>query len=140
MPSTDDAKCGLSISGREIERGSLNLRNSSVVPGSACGMYLVVSNIETARSELIHRGIDVTEVFHRLGPGRRSVRERNPERRSYASDAALNDPEGNCWLLQELPRGLQDRIMRVTRSWPNWRTSRARFDAHQSPMANMRSE
>jgi catechol 2,3-dioxygenase-like lactoylglutathione lyase family enzyme len=33
-------------------------------PGSAQGMFLVVSDIEAARRELIAYGVDVTEVFH----------------------------------------------------------------------------
>src|ERR1700733_2670986 len=34
------------------------------VPGSAKGMYLIVSNIEVARKELLGRGVEVSEVFH----------------------------------------------------------------------------
>src|SRR5882757_11217883 len=38
---------------------------AAAVPGSARGLYLVVSDIEAARADLIARGIDVSEVFHR---------------------------------------------------------------------------
>jgi catechol 2,3-dioxygenase-like lactoylglutathione lyase family enzyme len=38
-------------------------------PGSARGLYLVVSDIEAARAELVGHGVDVSEVFHRAGPG-----------------------------------------------------------------------
>src|SRR5215218_5835488 len=41
----------------------------SGVPGSARGLYLVVSDIEGARAELVNRGVDVSELFHRDGPG-----------------------------------------------------------------------
>src|SRR5580698_2769982 len=42
---------------------------SSAVPGSAQGLYLVVSDIESARQELINRGVEVSEVFHSVSPG-----------------------------------------------------------------------
>ena len=38
--------------------------NPKGVPGSAQGMFLVVSDIDAARKALIARGADVTEVFH----------------------------------------------------------------------------
>jgi catechol 2,3-dioxygenase-like lactoylglutathione lyase family enzyme len=37
---------------------------SSAAPGSAQGLYLIVSDIEAARDELIGRGVEVGEVFH----------------------------------------------------------------------------
>ena len=43
---------------------------TSAVPGSAQGLYLVVSDIEAARAELVDRGVDVSDVFHRAGPGK----------------------------------------------------------------------
>src|SRR6476659_6584958 len=39
------------------------------VPGSARGMYLIVSDIEAARADLVSRGVGASEVFHRAGPG-----------------------------------------------------------------------
>src|SRR3954452_3109753 len=33
-------------------------------PGSAQGLYLIVSDIKAARAELLDRGIEVSEVFH----------------------------------------------------------------------------
>ena len=44
------------------------------------GLYLVVSDIEAARAELIGRGVEVSEVFHRAGPGKPPVSGRHPER------------------------------------------------------------
>src|ERR1700709_2148682 len=68
----------------------------SAVPGSAQGLYLIVSDIEAVRAELIGRGIDVSEVFHRAGrDGRFSGPD--PDRRSYSSLATVNDPGGNRW-------------------------------------------
>jgi catechol 2,3-dioxygenase-like lactoylglutathione lyase family enzyme len=47
---------------------------TSAAPGSASGLYLVVSDIETARAELVGHGVDVSDVFHRAGPGTRPDR------------------------------------------------------------------
>src|SRR5215211_5529806 len=63
---------------------------TSAAPGSASGLYLVVSDIEAARAELVARGVDVSEVFHRAGPGNPSMRGRHPERRSYSSFATFS--------------------------------------------------
>src|SRR5262249_53580863 len=41
-----------------------------IAPGSARGMYLVVSDIEAARAALIARGADVSEIFHRTAIGK----------------------------------------------------------------------
>jgi catechol 2,3-dioxygenase-like lactoylglutathione lyase family enzyme len=69
-------------------------------PGSAQRMELVVSDIVAAREDLIARGVEVSELFHRdengLAPGP------DPERRSYLTYAAFSDPDGNGWLLQEV--------------------------------------
>src|SRR5215475_5377506 len=71
---------------------------TSAAPGSAQNIYLVVSDIEAARDELIGRGVDVSEVSHRGGEG--FVSGPDPERRSYGSFASFSDPDGNRWLLQ----------------------------------------
>src|SRR3984957_7926294 len=42
---------------------------TSAVPGSARGLYLVVSDIEAARRELVARSIELSEVFHAGTPG-----------------------------------------------------------------------
>lgn len=74
---------------------------TSAVPGSARGLFLVVSDIEAARGELLTRGVDVSEVFHR-GIGEAPSRGLDPMRRSYFSYATFSDPDGNEWLLQEV--------------------------------------
>jgi catechol 2,3-dioxygenase-like lactoylglutathione lyase family enzyme len=83
---------------------------TSAVPGSAQGLYLVVSDIEAARAELVDRGVDVSEVFHRTGPGQPPLSGPDPERRSYASFATFSDPDGNGWLLQEVTERLPGRV------------------------------
>ncbi len=83
---------------------------TSAAPGSARGLYLVVSDIEAAHAELVGRGVKVGEVFHRAGPGKPPVSGRDPERRSYASHATFSDPDGNEWLLQEVTVRLPGRM------------------------------
>jgi catechol 2,3-dioxygenase-like lactoylglutathione lyase family enzyme len=83
---------------------------TSAVPGSVRNLYLVVSDIEAARTELVARGVDVSEVFHRAGPGKPPVSGRDPERRSYSSFATFSDPDGNEWLLQEVTARLPGRV------------------------------
>jgi len=82
---------------------------TSAVPGSARGLYLIVSDIEAARAELVDRGVDVSELFHRAGrEGRLSGPD--PARRSYASYVSFSDPDGNGWLLQEVTMRLPGRV------------------------------
>src|SRR3984893_303087 len=42
---------------------------TSAAPGSAQGLYLIVSEIEAARDELVTRGAGISEVFHAGTPG-----------------------------------------------------------------------
>jgi catechol 2,3-dioxygenase-like lactoylglutathione lyase family enzyme len=78
-------------------------------PGSARGLYLIVADIEAAHAELVDRGVDVSDVFHRGGPGKPPLSGADPERRSYASFATFSDPDGNSWLLQEIKTRLPGR-------------------------------
>ncbi|AWM28380.1 VOC family protein [Sinorhizobium fredii] len=83
---------------------------TSAGPGTASGAFLVVSDIEAARAELIARGAEVSEIFHRAGPGQPPVSGRDPERNSYRSYATFTDPDGNGWLLQEVTERLPGRV------------------------------
>jgi catechol 2,3-dioxygenase-like lactoylglutathione lyase family enzyme len=83
---------------------------TSARPGSAQGMYLVVSDIEAARAELVGRGATVSEVFHRGGPGKPTISGRHPEGASYSSFATFSDPDGNTWLLQEITSRFPGRV------------------------------
>ena len=98
---------------------------TKAAPGSAQGMYLVVSDIEAARKELLDRGIAVSEVFHGAADkyvgsdepylfGRVRVSGPDPERRTYRSFASFNDPDGNGWVLQEVTARLPGRVEGVT--------------------------
>src|SRR5215510_4329304 len=66
---------------------------TSAAPGSAQRTYLIVSDIEAARSALLAAGIDVSEIFHFSpdGPGKGP----DPERGTYRSLALFSDPDGN---------------------------------------------
>jgi catechol 2,3-dioxygenase-like lactoylglutathione lyase family enzyme len=94
-------------------------------PGSAQGLYLIVSDIETAREELLGRGIEISEVFHDAGGvyagtdepylfGKLRARGPDPEHRSYRSFASFHDPDGNGWLFQEITTPLPGRIDSTT--------------------------
>lgn len=86
---------------------------TTAAPGSAQGLYLIVSDLEAARKELLGRGVEVSVAFHGDagvfdGPdepylfGRRRILGPDPDRRSYRSYASFDDPDGNRWLLQEV--------------------------------------
>ena len=83
---------------------------TSAVPGLAGGHYLVVPDIQSARAELVDRGVAVSEVFHRDGPGKPALSGPDPARRSYFSYATFRDPDGNEWLLQEVTTRFPGRI------------------------------
>jgi predicted enzyme related to lactoylglutathione lyase len=87
--------------------------NPNGQPGSAKGMFLVVSDIEAARDDLMRRGVQVSEIFHfAAGPGPfgGQVGGLAPERQSYGSYAAFSDPDGNLWLLQEVTTRFPGRV------------------------------
>lgn len=71
-------------------------------PGRASGLHLVVSDIEAARTELVGRGMDVSEPFH-FGAGGQ-VPGLEPSRASHGSFLSFKDPDGNGWLVQEVHR------------------------------------
>jgi catechol 2,3-dioxygenase-like lactoylglutathione lyase family enzyme len=94
---------------------------TAAAPGSAQGLYLIVSDIEAARKELLVCGVAIGESFHDgggvyAGPdqpylfGRLRVSGPDPEHRSYRTFASFSDPDGNGWLLQEITTRLPGRI------------------------------
>ena len=81
---------------------------TSATPGSAQNQFLIVSDVEAARDELVRRGVEVSNVFH-LGPDG-PVPGVEPDHRSYGSFASFSDPDGNGWLLQEITTRLPGRV------------------------------
>ena len=93
---------------------------TAAAPGSAQGLYLIVSDIQAAREELLGNGVAISEAFHDAGGvyagtaqpylfGRVRVSGQDPEHRSYRSFASFSDPDGNGWLLQEITMRLPGR-------------------------------
>jgi catechol 2,3-dioxygenase-like lactoylglutathione lyase family enzyme len=90
---------------------------TSAAPGSAQGLYLIASDIEAARDELVARGVKVSDVFHAGTPGAQfqakgtngRVSGPAPDHASYGSFATFSDPDGNAWLLQEVKTRLPRR-------------------------------
>ena len=76
-----------------------------MVPGSIYGLHVVVPNIEVARSELLARGVEVSDPFH-FGPKGQEP-GLDPNRQNYNSFASFSDPDGNTWLIQEVDRSRQ---------------------------------
>jgi predicted enzyme related to lactoylglutathione lyase len=56
-------------------------------PGSVKGMQLVVSDIEAAHSQLVERGVDVSEV----------------QQFPWGDFVFFSDPDGNGWAVQAMP-------------------------------------
>ncbi len=93
---------------------------TAAAPGSTQGLYLIVSEIEAARRELLERGIEVSETFHSEGVyngsdetylfGSVRINGPDPEHRTYRSFASFKDPDGNGWLFQEITARLPGRI------------------------------
>ena len=111
---------GSSSSRRQAPGNSLQFGTNitSAAPGSARGLYLVVSDIEAARDDLVAHGAEVSEVFHAGTPGAQFQPESAggrvsgvaPDDATYSSFATFRDPDGNGWLLQEITTRLPGRI------------------------------
>jgi catechol 2,3-dioxygenase-like lactoylglutathione lyase family enzyme len=81
--------------------------------GPAQGIFLIVSDIEAARDDLVRRGVEVSEVFHFArppGPFGGVVGGIAPDHQSYGSYATFKDPDGNGWVLQEITTRLPGRV------------------------------
>ena len=56
-------------------------------PGSIEGLMMVVPDVQAARDELTQRGTDVSEI----------------DVQAWGSFVYFSDPDGNSWVLQQLP-------------------------------------
>jgi catechol 2,3-dioxygenase-like lactoylglutathione lyase family enzyme len=109
-------------SGCSIQFGT---KVTSAAPGSAQGLYLVVSDIEAARDELSKLGADVSEVFHAGSPGAQfqpgdtagRTAGPDPDHSSYRSFATFSDPDGNGWLVQQVTTRLPGRVDRAATTY-----------------------
>jgi catechol 2,3-dioxygenase-like lactoylglutathione lyase family enzyme len=72
--------------------------------GSLSNVYLVVTDLDATRTQLLERGTAVSTIRHKtpigawdggFAPGL------DPARGDYASFASFSDPDGNSWVLQE---------------------------------------
>jgi catechol 2,3-dioxygenase-like lactoylglutathione lyase family enzyme len=100
-------------SGSSVQFGT---KITSAQPGSASN-YLIVSDIDAARDQLVARGVEVSEVFYPGTPGAQfqpdgsgRVSGPAPDHASYSSFATFSDADGNGWLLQEITTRLPGRI------------------------------
>jgi catechol 2,3-dioxygenase-like lactoylglutathione lyase family enzyme len=66
---------------------------NSMEPGSIEGLQLVTTDMDAARGELVARGVEVSDVVDMGRPGGET---------SFKF-ANFNDPDGNAWVLQEIP-------------------------------------
>jgi len=87
---------------------------TTAAPGSVQGLFLIVSDIQAAREDLVRRGVRVSEVFHYAGFNRVDPAARlsgpAPDRSSYGSFVSFSDPDGNGWLVQEVTTRLPGRV------------------------------
>jgi catechol 2,3-dioxygenase-like lactoylglutathione lyase family enzyme len=102
-------------SGCSIQFGT---KITSAAPGSAQGLYLIVSDLDAARDELGAHGVKVSEPFHPGTPGAQFQPEDTSDRinepagkhETYSSFATFSDPDGNAWLLQQVTTRLPGRL------------------------------
>jgi catechol 2,3-dioxygenase-like lactoylglutathione lyase family enzyme len=81
---------------------------TSEAPGSAQGLWLIVSDLQAALDKLATAGIKVDDVFH--FDANRKASGLDPARGTYRSFASFSDPDGNKWLLQEITTRFPGRI------------------------------
>ena len=131
---------------------------TAATPGSAQGLYLIVSDVQAARDELLHRGVAISEVFHDAAGvyagadepylfGRLRASGADPDHRSYRSFASFHDPDGNGWLFQEITTRLAGRIDPATTSFASandlagaFRRAEAAHGLHEKRMGGQRDE
>ena len=81
---------------------SIALMRNTEAAGSVQDLHLVVADIDAARTALVERGTDVSDLFHFEAGGQAPGPD--PQRSNYNSFFSFNDPDGNGWLVQEVRR------------------------------------
>ncbi len=131
---------------------------TAAAPGSAQGLYLIVSDIDAARNDLVSRGVQVSEAFHGAADayagtdepylfGRIRIHGPDPKHGSYRSFASFHDPDGNGWLLQEITTRLPGRIDSTATTFASandlasaFRRAEAAHGQHEKRMGGQRDE
>jgi catechol 2,3-dioxygenase-like lactoylglutathione lyase family enzyme len=72
---------------------------TDAAPGAVRGLHIVVTDIETARAELVGRGVEVSSIRHMTPDG--FVDGVDRAHTDYNSFADFADPDGNTLVLQE---------------------------------------
>ena len=88
---------------------------NTAAPGSAQGLWLIVSDLQAALDKMASAGIKVDEVFHFGANGKEAGL--HPQRQSYFSLAAFHDPDGNQWVMQEVTTRFPGRLDPSTTSY-----------------------
>lgn len=123
---------------------------TAAAPGSAQGLYLIVSDIDAARRDLIARGVEVSDVFHDASGvyagkdepylfGRLRIAGRDPEHRSYRSFASFKDPDATAGCSRKSPRDCRDASTPTRRPSQRRATWRRPCAAPPPPTANTRN-
>jgi catechol 2,3-dioxygenase-like lactoylglutathione lyase family enzyme len=81
---------------------------TTAAPGSAQGLWLIVSDLQATVDEMAAAGITLNEIYH-VGANAKASGV-DPERHSYRSFASFQDPDGNRWMLQEVTTRLLGRL------------------------------
>jgi catechol 2,3-dioxygenase-like lactoylglutathione lyase family enzyme len=116
---------GVQVTPHNSEASIIFGKGTPAKPGSAQTLVLAVHDVDAARSDLIARGVAVSEVFHyAAGPFNHTVENprvsgRDPQGRSYFSFASFEDPDGNNWLVQEIQARLPGREWPATQTRAN---------------------
>ena len=80
---------------------SISLMKNEGAAGTLQGLQVVVRDVDAARRQLVDGGVAATEVFH-FADGVQ-VDGPDPGRVDYGTFLSFSDPDGNGWLLQEVP-------------------------------------
>ena len=101
-------------SGCSVQFGA---NRTTAAPGSAQGLWLIVSDIQAALDKLAAAGVAADDVYHFGDNGKASGPD--PQHRSYRSFASFRDPDGNRWLFQEITNRLPGRIDSAVTTYAN---------------------
>jgi catechol 2,3-dioxygenase-like lactoylglutathione lyase family enzyme len=81
---------------------AIALMKNPEAAGSLQGLHLVVEDVEAARAELAKRSVEASEIFHFVDGEQQPGAD--PDHGDYNSFLSFTDPEGNCYLVQEVRR------------------------------------